>query len=68
MLTAGPCKFRFRKFVQLWELETANASILAHSCLTLFSSYLLSESREVGGILDFFLSSFVVGITIIGLL
>lgn len=68
MLTAGPCKFRFRKFMHLWELETAYASILAHSCLTLLSSYLLSESREVGGIFDFLLSSFVLGITVIGLL
>lgn len=68
MLTAGPSKFRFRKFMHLWELETAYGSILAHSCLTLLSSYLLSVSREVGGILDFFLSSFVLGITVIGLM
>lgn len=68
MLIASSCKFRFRKFMCLWELETAYASILAHLCLILLSLYLFSESREVGGILDFFLSNFVLGITIIGLL
>lgn len=54
--------------MHLWELETVYASILAHSCLALLSSYLLSEGREVGRVLDILLSKFVLGIIIIDLL